>query len=70
MPLPLQAALVVKTGVIQDAQANANLWAGTSNLELLAALNVKAGTVGIEFVQTVTTLNTTLTLGAETERLR
>jgi hypothetical protein len=39
----LQAALQRVTGTNLDAQGAANLWAGTFNLDLLQALNVKAG---------------------------
>lgn len=33
--------------VFQAAQGAANLWAGTTGLDLLGALNVKAGTSGL-----------------------
>jgi len=37
------------SGGIRDAQQAANDWAGTTNLDLIAALNHKNGTTGLEF---------------------
>lgn len=42
----VQRFLQSATGTKLDAQAAANVWAGTSGLSLLRALNAKAGTTG------------------------
>lgn len=52
---PLQAALRRLSGTTLEAQGAANIWAGTTGLELLGALNTKAGNprgqwVGLEAV--------------------
>lgn len=39
----LQSALQRLSGTTLDAQGAANVWAGTTGLELLGALNTKAG---------------------------
>lgn len=67
MALPLRAALNAQTGGNLDEQGSANAWAGTSGLSTLAALNTKAGTNGVGWVQTIQSLNTTFSLGAVTE---
>jgi hypothetical protein len=41
------------------AKLAANVWAGTSNLELLAALNAKAGTTGLGLAQVCNVLGGT-----------
>jgi hypothetical protein len=45
------------SGVVSDSQKAANDYAGTVNLELIYALNVKAGTVGQEWNAVCNTLN-------------
>lgn len=42
----------------RDAQAAANIWAGTTNLDLVGALNTKAGNVGYgNYLELVGVLN-------------
>jgi hypothetical protein len=46
------------SGTTLDPQGAANAWAGTTNVDLLGALNIKAGTSGVGWDQTIRTLNT------------
>jgi hypothetical protein len=43
----LQAALQRLSSTTLDAQGAANVWAATTGLDLLGALNAKNGTVGV-----------------------
>lgn len=43
-----KAALLVNDEPTVEAQRAANVWAGTTGLDLVGALNVKAATTGLE----------------------
>lgn len=56
-PEPLQSALRRLSGTTLDAQGAANAWAGTTGLELLGALNTKAGNPRGQWVGLAAVLN-------------
>ena len=69
MAVPLQKALQAKAGtaVPLDAQGAANVWAGTTGLSLVAALNVRNSSTGLGLSAVVAALNAGQSLNAETD---
>lgn len=51
-----KAALLVNDEPTVEAQLAANVWAGTTGLDLVGALNVKALTTGLELAGVLNTL--------------